>query len=234
MAEHQFIALDYTGKADGRIFDTTRKQDARPGAKGDFEPVIVKLGGGQLISGLDAFLRGKEPGHYEVTLAPQDAFGTKSAKMLRLVPRSAFGKQAKDLAPGMPITVGDTHGIVKSVSGGRIVVDFNHPLAGKEVHYDLDLHGEVTDPVRIVTAVVQSMLGAKLQVTQEDGGVHIALPEGFPADGILAEIEKYTGIAVKVKFVALPKQSSKHTHEHSHAGEHDHDHHDHSHHGHNH
>ena len=74
MTEQPFIELDYTGRADGVVFDTTRKQDAPVGSKGPFEPAVLKLGSGQLIPGLDSFLVGKGPGTYGVTLAAENAF----------------------------------------------------------------------------------------------------------------------------------------------------------------
>ena len=206
----EFIELDYTGTADGIVFDTTRKQDA-PGAKGPFEPVVVKLGIGQLLPGLDAFLQGKQPGNYEVTLKAEEAFGKKDPKLLKLVPLTAFGKEAKQLEPGMPVTIGEQHATVKNISGGRVIVDFNHPLAGKTVHYSLQLHGFVTDNKKKVDAVLKAMLGTSLPVAEEEGKIIVSLPKGFPAEGLVKEIEKHAGVTVTIKEIELPK--SEHAHE---------------------
>lgn len=205
-----FIEIDYTGRADGVVFDTTRKEDATRGARGPFAPAVVKLGSGQLIPGLDAFLTGKEAGTYSVTLPPEQAFGKKRADRIKLMPLRSFGKEAKKLAPGLPITVGEMHGVVKSVGGGRVVVDFNHPLAGQEVSYDVKLHGTVTDPAKKVRSVLKAMLGVDLPVTDKDGKTTVKLPKGFPAEGLVKELEKHTGVTVAIEEIEV--KSHQHVH----------------------
>jgi FKBP-type peptidyl-prolyl cis-trans isomerase SlyD len=200
-----FIELDYTGRVNGIVFDTTMQTDAPQGSKGPFEPAVVKLGSGQLIPGLDAFLTGKKPGEYAVTLEPEQAFGKKQAQLLKLVPLSAFGKEAKRLEPGLSVTIGEQRGIVKSVSGGRVVVDFNHPLAGQTVEYTVHLKGPVTDDVKKVKATVKGLLGVELPAETKEGKVSLKLPQGFPAENLLKEIERHSGVAVTHEEVALKK-----------------------------
>jgi FKBP-type peptidyl-prolyl cis-trans isomerase SlyD len=205
-----FIELDYTGRVDGAVFDTTQKADAPLGSKGPFEPAIVKLGLGQLIPGLDKFLTGKGPGKYEVTLQPEDAFGPKNAKLLKLVPLTAFGKEKQKIESGMNVRIGEQQGTVKSISGGRVVVDFNHPLAGKAVTYSLLVHGEVKDPKKKVDSIVRALLGVALPTTVEGEKVIVSLPKGFPAEGFVKELEKQTGVTVGVQEVDLGKHEHVH------------------------
>ncbi len=205
-----FIEIDYTGRADGVVFDTTRKGDARPGMKGPFQPAVVKLGTGQLLSGLDAFLAGKDKGTYAVSLEAEQAFGKKRSDMIKLMPIASFGKDAKKLAPGLPITVGEMHGIVKSAGGGRVVVDFNHALAGHKVEYTITHHGIVTDPVKKVKSVVKAMLGVELPVTEKDGVTVLSVPKGFPSDGLVKELEKHAGVSVTIKEVEVKQHQHVH------------------------
>jgi len=198
-----FIELDYTGRAEGAVFDTTRKEDAAAGMRGPFKPAVIKLGSGQLIPGLDAFLKDKEAGTYSVTLPPEQAFGKKRADRIKLMPLASFGKEAKKIVPGMPITVGEMHGTVKSVGGGRVVVDFNHLLAGATVEYSVTHHGVVTDPAKKVGSVLKAMLGVELPVLEKDGATVVKLPKGFPAEGLVAEIKKHTGVAIVVEEVDI-------------------------------
>jgi FKBP-type peptidyl-prolyl cis-trans isomerase 2 len=227
-----FISLDYTGRVDGVVFDSTRKEDVPAGTKGSFAPVTIKVGLGQLLPGLDAFLVGKQPGTYEVTLQAEQAFGKKDPKHMKLVPMTAFGKEKNKIEPGMPVTFGESQGVIKSISGGRVVVDFNHPLAGKEVQYTLYVHGPVTDPQQKVGAILKAMLGVALPVEKDGEKTVISLPKGFPAEGLVKEIEKHTGVTVTVKEVELKGHDHTHEHQdgHTHAHPHDHDGHDHSHH----
>jgi hypothetical protein len=46
----------------------------------------------------------------------------------------------------MPVNLDNKYGIVQSVSGGRIKVDFNHPLAGKELSYEVEIHNQIDKP----------------------------------------------------------------------------------------
>ena len=147
-----FIEVEYTGKIkdDDTIFDTTDEKTAKdndfhnPQMK--FGPVVVVLGENHLLKGLDKQLEGKEVGEYSLDIQPEDAFGKKSADMIRLVPAKAFAKD--DIKPfvGLEVGIDNMRGIVRSVSGGRILVDFNHPLASKELHYDIKVNKLVTEP----------------------------------------------------------------------------------------
>lgn len=198
-----FIELNYTGKADGKVFDTTLQKDAPKGSKGPFEPTVVKLGIGQLLPGLDEFLKDKKPGSYQVFIDAEHGFGPKDSKLLKLVPLTAFGKESKDVGPGVPVTIGQQQGTVKSVSGGRVVVDFNHPLAGKDLQYDVELIGEVTDKRRKVDSILKALLGVALPVTEEEEKVVVTIPKGFPGEGLVKELEKHTGVTVTLKEIEL-------------------------------
>jgi FKBP-type peptidyl-prolyl cis-trans isomerase 2 len=46
---------------------------------------------------------------------------------------------------GLTLDVDGSRGVVRSISGGRVIVDFNHPLAGKKIEYELDIKRKVTD-----------------------------------------------------------------------------------------
>jgi FKBP-type peptidyl-prolyl cis-trans isomerase 2 len=205
-----FIEMDYTGRVDGAVFDTTRAADAPPNTKQTLKPAVIKLGSGQLIPGLDAFLIDKKPGEYTLTLEPEQAFGKKQSQLLKLVPLTAFGKDAKRLEVGMSVTIGEQSGRVKSVSGGRVVVDFNHPLAGLPVEYSVTIHGVVTDEVKKVQSTVRGLLGVELPVERKEGAIVLKLPQGFPAEPLLKEIERHSGVAVKHEEVAL--KANQHTH----------------------
>lgn len=58
---------------------------------------------------------------------------------MRLIPLNVFKKKEIMPFPGMSVNIDDLIGIVRSVSGGRVIVDFNHPLAGKEIEYEVEI-----------------------------------------------------------------------------------------------
>lgn len=153
-----FIELNYTGKtAEGQLFDTTIKADADTAdlqIRKEYKPVIVCAGEGHLLPGLDDQIVGKELGKYTIPLKDVDAFGKKDAKLLQLIPRKVFKEQKLDPAPGLEIDVDNQRGIIRSVSGGRVIVDFNHPLASKDIVYDVEVLRIVTDAAEKIKALL--------------------------------------------------------------------------------
>jgi FKBP-type peptidyl-prolyl cis-trans isomerase 2 len=108
----------------------------------DGAPAEAVQGSGELPSGLDAALIGMSPGEEKrLVLAPAQAFGERDAAKMQTMPLSKFGELAKGLKPG-----GKVEGFrggkaekatVVSVDEGKVVLDFNHALAGKTVSYRL-------------------------------------------------------------------------------------------------
>ncbi|MCA9478691.1 MAG: FKBP-type peptidyl-prolyl cis-trans isomerase [Nanoarchaeota archaeon] len=143
-----FVRLNYTGSADGHVYDTTVEATAKKeeiySPKTKYGPVVVVIGERHLIKGLDEGLVGKEAGKHSFDIKDVDAFGKKDAKKLQLVPMKLFAKENIRPFAGLQVNIDDTMGIVRSVSGGRVIVDFNHPLSSKDVHYDVEVEGIIT------------------------------------------------------------------------------------------
>ncbi|MAG07366.1 hypothetical protein CMI46_00955 [Candidatus Pacearchaeota archaeon] len=143
-----FIELEFTGLVkDGEIFDTNRKEDAEKiDLKIGPKPMIISIGHDMILPGLDKDLEGKEIGKsYEVELQPKDAFQERKKELIRLIPKSAFTAQNLDPKPGMTLALDQTLVRIASVSGGRVLVDFNNPLSGKVIIYKYKILKKVTD-----------------------------------------------------------------------------------------
>lgn len=198
-----FIELDYSGKLrdDGTLFDTTIESVAKEAGlnpKAEYKPTIICLGHGQLLRGLDTFLEGKEPGKHTVKLSPEEAFGKKDPKLLKLIPLKKFKEAKIEPYPGLDVNIDNHYGVVRSVSGGRVTVDFNHPLAGKELTYELEVKRKVEAPEEQVAALLDLAGVHHHGVTMEDEGeaviaVHQALPQQV-AESLNEMITKLTGI----------------------------------------
>ena len=162
--KQDFIEIEYTGKLkeEGMVFDTSDEKVAKEGsifnAKHSYGAIKIMVGGSQVLPGLDRFIEGKEPGEYKVVIDPTEGFGKKNAKLLRLVPKSIFIKQQINPMPGLPVNIDGADGVIKTVSGGRCIVDFNHPLAGKELEYDLKIIRIITDEKEKVSAILELQL----------------------------------------------------------------------------
>lgn len=138
----EFVELEYTGriKSDKRLFDTTDKDIAKKehlhNPKVEYGPVVACIGQKHVLKGLDDNLDGKELGkEYSLDLEMDKAFGKKDAKLIRTVPATLFRKQKMNPVPGLQINADGMIGTIRSVNGGRVLVDFNHPLAGKDLEY---------------------------------------------------------------------------------------------------
>ena len=146
-----FIELDYTGKlADSKdAFDTTQEDVAKKediySEKTTYGPVTIVVGEGHVVQGLDSRLVGSDIGSHSFEIPAVEAFGKKTADKLSLVPAKFFKKQNIRPFVGLQVNVDNEIGVVRSVSGGRIMVDFNHPLASKDVVYDVDIKRVVDD-----------------------------------------------------------------------------------------
>ncbi|HEA46742.1 MAG TPA: peptidylprolyl isomerase [Candidatus Pacearchaeota archaeon] len=150
--EKDFIQIDFTGKVvDGEIFDSTIKEDLEKLHAGhdhpvDVKPLVFGLGQGMFLKALDEFLVGKETGKtYEVDLEPEKAFGNRDPKLINMIPMKIFREKNINPIQGVSLNFDGKMGRILAVSGGRVMVDFNHSLAGKPVHYKIKVIKKVDD-----------------------------------------------------------------------------------------
>jgi FKBP-type peptidyl-prolyl cis-trans isomerase SlyD len=135
------VRLHYTvAEAGGEAIESSR----------DREPLAVLIGHGAIIPGLEAALLGREAGDtFDVTVAPDEAYGERRPGMVQRIPRKHFKNQK--LSVGMQIVVPTQMGprpvTIEKIGLSVVDVDLNHPMAGKS----LDFSVEVVD-VRDATA----------------------------------------------------------------------------------
>ena len=174
LKEGDFVEIDFTGKIpdEKTVFDTTLEEAAKKAGINDanvkYGPVRICLGEKHIIAGLDSNLIGKEPGKtYSFRIQPEEAFGNKNPKLLRLIATSKFHGQKINPVPGLPINLDGVRGTIKVVSAGRTIVDFNHPLAGRELEYEVKVNKVLTDTAEKVDALAK-LIHLKVEV-QIDG-----------------------------------------------------------------
>ena len=134
------ITLDYEGRTEGILFDTTlekiaKKEDALVENR-TYAPITVVVGEGRLVPGLENDLKKAKVGKVtEVKISPDDAYGQRDTKLIETMSVSKFRRlcpNAKGYV-GEEINVEGKVGILANVYGSRIRVDFNPGLAGKEL-----------------------------------------------------------------------------------------------------
>ncbi|MFH1916945.1 MAG: FKBP-type peptidyl-prolyl cis-trans isomerase [Nanoarchaeota archaeon] len=215
--KHDYVEVNYTGKikGDNIVFDTTEatvaKQHNFYDAKVKYAPVIVCIGKRHLIKGLDEQLIGKEPGKYTFEVRDVDGFGKKDPKLLRLIPMSLFSKEQVKPFPGLEVNIDNQFGVVKSVSGGRVIVDFNHPLSSKDLAYDIEVKRIIEDAKEKVKGLLDIIKFPYTDVTVEGDAVTIMTPMDIPqeiTDGLIKDIVETVGVKT-VEFKTEKKEEEK-------------------------
>ena len=187
--KHDFIEIEYEAKLkeEGIIFDTTdekiAKENELDNEKSEFGPIVICIGEGQVLAGLDKALEGKETGEHTIELSPENAFGKKDAKLVQLIPTNKFRKDNIQPMPGMQVNIDNMIATIKTVSGGRTLVDFNHPLSGKDIIYKIKINKVITDDVEKLKAFLKVSLGIKEpKVERKDDKLVIMTKEAMPEE----------------------------------------------------
>lgn len=147
LQKKDFIEIFFTGKTkEGEIFDSNIKEDLKKASlDSESKSLIFCLGEGMFLNAVDEFLIGKELGNYSLNLLPENAFGKRNSSLVQVFPARVFKEHKVNPIPGTMFSFDGKLAKIISVSGGRIMVDFNNPLAGKEVNYKIQVIRKVED-----------------------------------------------------------------------------------------
>lgn len=152
-----FIEIEFTGKVkDGTVFDTNKKEVAEKEKLGNpIKPLIVCIGFGMVVAGFDKALEDKEIGKpYTINLSPQESFGERQSSLVKTMPMKLFHQQNINPQPGMSFMMDNYLVRISAVSGGRVIADFNNPLAGKNVIYDFTIKRKLENNEEKVKALM--------------------------------------------------------------------------------
>ncbi|MDT8305884.1 MAG: peptidylprolyl isomerase [Anaerolineae bacterium] len=138
VADDIVVSLDYTLRLDDdQVIDSSEGR----------EPLEFIQGAGHIIPGLERELYGMEVGDQkQVTVQPGDGYGERDDTRIQTVGRDAFQPGA-ELESGMGVQMQDPQtgqvfqGTIGQVNADNVVIDFNHPLAGETLHFDVEIAG---------------------------------------------------------------------------------------------
>jgi FKBP-type peptidyl-prolyl cis-trans isomerase SlyD len=128
------VKFHYTLKVEGEVVDSSV----------DREPLEYVHGEKQIISGLAEELEGMAPGEKKaVKISPEKGYGQVRPEAFQEVPKGQFPENV-ELKPGQPLQVktpdGMTHVVrITEVKDDTVVLDMNHPLAGKTLDFDIEI-----------------------------------------------------------------------------------------------
>ncbi len=136
--EGSVIKIHYKGTfPDGEQFDSSYERGL---------PITVTVGAGQLIPGFDSALVGMELGETKhVSIASGDAYGERNPKAYAAVPKENFPEDfVETLEKGMTLPLTNAEGMqmlgtVETVNEESIIFDMNHPMAGKDLEFDIEV-----------------------------------------------------------------------------------------------
>lgn len=223
-----FILIDYVAKVKetGEVFDTTIEEVAkneRIHKEGEiYETKLVVIGEGWMLKTLDESLPNFDLKKTAlVEIPPDKAFGPRDPEKVRLIPLRRL--TARGITPklGMRFEFDGKLAIVRTMGSGRIQLDFNPPLAGKTLTYDVTVQKKLETKMEKITALIHRRMPAvevgKFNLKTSKKSVMINVPEeAFYVEGlqlakrgIATDIQKFFPETTTVKFVeAFKKQET--------------------------
>jgi FKBP-type peptidyl-prolyl cis-trans isomerase SlpA len=109
----------------------------------DKAPATFKVGDGNLLPGFENALFGFKAGDQrKLSIAPENAFGQHNPQNVQVMPRSQF--EGMELSEGLLVIFNDAAntelpGVVKAFDDNQVTIDFNHPLAGKTLNFEVQI-----------------------------------------------------------------------------------------------
>lgn len=106
------------------------------------EPLAILIGHGNIIPGLEKAMEGREAGEsFSVDVPAAEAYGERRDGLSQRIPKKHFGEQR--LMPGMQVVLQTNFGpravTIEKVGMSVVDVDLNHPMAGKDLHFDIEI-----------------------------------------------------------------------------------------------
>jgi len=224
-----FILVDYTGKVKetGEVFDTTSEETAKENKvykEGEiYEPGLVVVGEGWVLKALDeALLTFKIRKNESVEIPPENAFGNRDPEKVKLVPLRRLAARGITPRLGAQIEYDKRLATVRTMGSGRVTLDFNPPLAGKTLVYEVSVKKKLKTAQEKISALIYRRIPAveaeKFAFKVGKANVTVNMPEeAFYVDGIqlakrgiALDIQRFLPEITTVKFVeAFKKRETK-------------------------
>ena len=181
--KNDFIEIEFTGRIkDGEIFDSNIPEELKKlNSNQKAKPFIFSLGQDMFLKGAEEFLIGKDIGKYEIDLKPEKAFGMRDKSLIQMIPLKVFIEHKINPVLGAVLTFDNRLGKVLTVSGGRIMVDFNNPLAGKEVVYSINILRKVEDINEKINSLNEFLFRRDFKFVINDKKLILEVDKGFKA-----------------------------------------------------
>ncbi|RUM47768.1 MAG: peptidylprolyl isomerase [Hyperthermus sp.] len=138
LQEGEFALVEYTLKVKetGEIIETTDRDEAKKAniydEKERYGPRLIIVGEKRVIPGIEEAIRQLNEGEEkEVVIPPEKGFGKRDQQKIKIIPKTQFIKNGIVPEPGKIVEINGKLATIRAITGGRVIVDFNHPLSGK-------------------------------------------------------------------------------------------------------
>jgi peptidylprolyl isomerase len=217
-----FILIDYVAKVKqtGEVFDTTIEDVAKKEKlykEGEiYEPKLVTVGEGWVLKALDESLAKLELGKTTtIEIPPEKAFGKRDPEKVKLTPLRRL--TAKNIKPqlGMRVEIDGKLAVIRSVGAGRVQLDFNPPLAGKTIIYEVEVKKKIEVNEEKISALIHRRIPVVeiTKFTYKIGktSIEINVPEeAFYVEGlqlakrgVATDIKKFFPEIATIKFIEI-------------------------------
>jgi len=189
--DNDFVLIEYSVrvKDTGNLLDTTSEELAKKENVYDPEklygPTLIVIGRGWINPVVESEIRSMSVGEERVVeVPPEKAYGVRDPDKVKVFRLADFKRRGIDVRVGEVIDFGGVQGVVKSISGGRVVVDFNHPLAGKTLVYTIRVVAKLEDLVDKIRALAAKHMGIRseelgITVNREEREVVVDIPSKY-------------------------------------------------------
>jgi peptidylprolyl isomerase len=222
------VNLTLKVKESGETVDTTYNTIAKDAHihrdDSNYGPRFIILGEGWLPKGLEDSLVGVDVGKpTTVELPPEKGYGNRDPGKMRLVPLRRFRDMRVDPVPGAQIEFDGRPATVRAVGAGRVQVDYNHPLAGRTLIYDVSVEKVLEDDnekiLNVVSKRIPEVDKSKFAVQKSATDLTIDVPEeAFYLSGlqvakkaVTSDIQKYYPELDTISFREVFKRTGKPT-----------------------
>ncbi|MDR2203882.1 MAG: peptidylprolyl isomerase [Nitrososphaerota archaeon] len=225
-----FILLNYTGKVKetNEVFDTTYEEvskSERLHKEGEvFEPKLVVIGEGWVLKALDDALLDMEIEKAStVEITADKAFGQRDPEKIKKVPlRQLLAREINPII-GARIEYQGKMAVVRSIGAGRVLLDFNPPLAGRTLIYEVTTQKKLDSNEEKILALIHRRVPVveeeKFKIAIQEDNLTIDMPEDtfyiegiqIAKRGIAMDIQKYLPNLAQTQFVETFKAEPKPT-----------------------
>ena len=224
-----FILINYTAKVKetNEVFDTTIEETAKKEhlhKEGEiYEPKLVVIGEGWVLKELDERLTTMEPNKTQsVEIPPEKAFGPRDPEKVKRIPlKQLLAKDVHNPTIGMRIDFNGKMATIRAIGAGRVLLDFNPPLAGKTLIYDVTVDKKLETSEEKIAVLIHRRIpvveAEKIKFTIKEKTLAIDMPEEtfyvegiqIAKRGIAMDLQKLLNEFTEIKFVETFRSEPK-------------------------